>query len=255
MIFFLFVVGTVIGSFLNVCIYRIPREESIVFPGSHCPACKKKIAWFDNVPLISFLILRARCRACKAGIPVRYFIVELASGLLWAALYASYGLTVQFWAGAYLLSALLAISVTDLETGLIPDKITLSGIILGLVLSTAWPVLHDQTLRQHGLIQSLLGLLAGGGSLYLIGMLGDFLFKKESMGGGDIKLMAFLGTFLGLQKVFLVLFLGPLAALPFALFAKFFQKAETIPFGPYLAFAGACLFIFGDQITGRFFTF
>jgi len=255
MSFLIFIFGLVFGSFLNVCIHRMPREESIVKPGSHCPECKSPVRWFDNVPLVSYFALGGRCRHCREKISPRYFLVEFASGLLWVALWLRYGFSPFFFIAVFLISVLLAISASDLETGLIPDKLTLPGMGAGLLAGALFPALHARVTWFEGLTVSGLGLLAGGGSLLLIGLLGNALFKKESMGGGDIKLLAMLGSFLGMKKVFLVLLFGPMAALPFAVYAKFFRKAETIPFGPYLAVTGALMFLFGDEIAGKFFVF
>lgn len=252
---FIFIVGLCFGSFLNVCIHRMPRGESIVNPPSHCPGCIKSIAWYDNIPVLSFLILMGKCRYCGTRISSRYFFVELASGALWLSLWFMYGFSWVFAAGVVLLSILLAVSVIDLETGLIPDKFTFPGMTIGLILSAVSPQLHDQILWYRGLTHSAIGLLAGGGILFAIGMLGNFLFRKESMGGGDVKLLAMLGAFLGWKKVILIFLFSPLTALPFALYAKFVEKGETIPFGPFLAVTGAWMFIYGDKISEIFFYF
>lgn len=249
---FVFVFGAVIGSFLNVCIHRMPKDESIVSPGSHCPQCKKMIAAGDNVPLLSFIFLRGKCRHCSAKIPVRYFAVELANALLWLWLWKLYGLTPLFFSGAALFSILLAVSATDLETGLIPDKLSLPGMALGLLFSAVWPVLHGQTVWFWGLAHSAAGLLAGGGILFAVGLLGNFIFRKDSMGGGDIKLLAMMGSFLGAQKAAMVFFISPFFALPLALYLKLFRKEEIMPFGPYLALAGICSYVYADIFTAFF---
>jgi len=251
---FVFIFGVVIGSFLNVCIHRLPQGQSVVSPGSRCPKCEKPIAWYDNIPLFSYLILRGKCRACSARISFRYFLIELANGLLWLMLWFFYGRTPLFFTGIVLFSILLAICVTDFETGLIPDKLTFPGMIAGLAFSAFCPELHGETLWYRGLGASFLGLLGGGAILFGVGLLGNAIFKKESMGGGDIKLLAMLGAFLGLKEVFYVFTFSPLAALPFALYMKIFRKAETIPYGPFLAVTGACFFIFGEKIESFIFS-
>lgn len=250
--FFVFILGSMVGSFLNVCIHRLPQGESIVQPGSHCPSCKKAIAWHDNIPLASFIMLRAKCRACNAKISPRYFAVELLNGLIWFALWFYFGLSAQFLGGVILFSILLAVTFTDMETGLIPDKLNWAGAIAGLALSALFPEIQNRTVWYHGLLASFLGLLAGGGVLYLVGMLGDWIFKKETMGGGDIKLLAMMGAFLGVQKILFVFFMAPIPAAPIALVLKLTRKAETIPYGPYLALAGACFYVAGDPIMGWF---
>ena len=246
--FFVFILGSMVGSFLNVCIHRLPQGESIVRPGSHCPSCHKSIAWYDNIPLASFIMLRAKCRACSARIPTRYFAVELLNGLIWLILWFHSGLSPQFLGGVILFSILLAVTFTDLETGLIPDKLNLAGALAGLALSALFPEIQNRTLWYQGLLASFLGILAGGGVLYLIGMIGDWIFKKETMGGGDIKLLAMMGAFLGVPKILFVFLLAPFPAAPVALTLKLTRKAETIPFGPYLALTGACFYVAGDPI-------
>lgn len=247
-----FILGACIGSFLNVCIHRMPLEKSVVFPGSHCPKCEKPIAVYDNVPVLSWFFLGGKCRGCKAGISPRYFLIELINAAAWLWLWKTFGLSPFFAAGAVLFSILLAVTVTDLETGLIPDKLSLPGLGAGIILSTVWPVLHGQTVWYHGTLQSVLGVLAGGGILYGVGMLGNAVFRKDSMGGGDIKLLAMIGAFIGFKKVMLVFLLSPFPALPFALFARWFRKEETIPFGPFLAAAGLACFLYGDFLISFF---
>lgn len=247
--FFVFLFGTLVGSFLNVCIHRMPQGASIIKPGSHCPACEKPIAWHHNIPLVSFIALRAKCWNCSASISPRYFAVELLNALIWLGLWFYYGVSPQFFAGIILFSILLAVTFTDLETGLIPDKLNLAGAIAGLSLSALFPELQHRTIWYEGLFASAMGLLIGGGILYLVGMLGDFIFKKETMGGGDIKLLAMMGAFLGTQKIFFVFMLSPIPAAPIALFLKLTRKAETLPFGPYLALTGAIFFVAGDPIV------
>jgi leader peptidase (prepilin peptidase) / N-methyltransferase len=248
---FVFVMGAIVGSFLNVCIYRMPRGESIVSPGSHCPSCEKPVMWFDNIPLFGFMVLGGKCRHCKAGFSPRYFVVELLNALIWLALWLHYGAAPQFFAGVILFSILLAVTCTDFETGLIPDKLSFPGMAAGLLLSLIFPELQGKTEWYQGLLASFLGLLAGGGVLYLVGMIGDFIFKKETMGGGDIKLLAMIGAFVGMQKVFFVFLLSPIPAAPIALFLKLTRKAETLPYGPYLALTGACFFLAGEPIMAE----
>ena len=238
-----FLWGLAAGSFLNVCIHRMPREESIVRPGSHCPQCQKPIAWYDNIPLVSYLLLGGKCRHCRARIPSRYFLVELLTGFLWFWLWRRFGFTAHFVAAVFLFSVLVAITVIDFETGLIPDRFTIPGMVFGVVMAVCFPALLEQKIWYDGAKDSVIGLLAGGGSLLAIGLIGNFIFRKESMGGGDIKLLALLGAFLGFKKVILVLLVAPILAIPLALFAKLVQKAETIPFGPFIALAGAWLFL------------
>ncbi len=251
----IFVVGALWGSFLNVCIHRMPRGESVIMPGSHCPHCNQAIAWHDNIPLISFMVLGAKCRHCSAGISPRYAGVELMNALLWLGLWKWYGFSSFFWPGIVLFSLVLAVTMTDFETGLIPDKLSFPGMAFGLFFSTLFPEIQGRTIWYEGLIASLIGLLVGGGSLYLTGTLGNIIFKKDTMGGGDIKLLAMLGAFLGWTKIFFVFLFAPILAIPFALFMKFTQGAETIPYGPFLAITGAIYYVAGHQLIKMFFSY
>jgi leader peptidase (prepilin peptidase)/N-methyltransferase len=246
--FFVFIFGAIVGSFLNVCVHRMPRGESIVQPGSHCPSCSTPIAWTDNIPLVSYVALRGKCRKCAAGITPRYFGVELLNAAIWLGLWLYFGLTPHFLGGVILFSILLAVTFTDFETGLIPDKLSFPGMAAGLALSLLFPELHGKMVWHEGLLASALGLLVGGATLYGVALIGEFVFKKEAMGGGDIKLLAMIGTFIGAKEVFFVFLLAPIPAAPIAIFLKIFRKAETLPYGPYLALTGACFFVFGDEI-------
>ncbi len=248
-----FLFGLLIGSFLNVCIYRMPRGESVVWPGSRCPACRKSIAWYDNIPVIGYLILGGKCRFCRAPIALRYPVIEIVTGLAWMALWLFYGWTPKFGAGLFLFSILIAVMVTDWETGFIPDGLTLPGLLAGIALSAAFPSMHNAAAVTDGFLSSFIGVLAGGGLLWLTGWIGTIIFRKDSLGGGDIKLLAMMGAYLGVAKVLLVFFLAPFFALPIALYTRFVIKVETIPFGPYLALAGMVLFLFGDRIVPVFF--
>jgi leader peptidase (prepilin peptidase)/N-methyltransferase len=244
---FVFAFGAIVGSFLNVCIYRMPRDLSIVLPRSFCPHCKAQIPWYENIPLLSYLLLRGRCFRCRRPITIRYFLVELATGSIAAFLWNRYGLSAEFIAGAIFFAMIIVATMTDFETGLIPDQITVPGMLLGLALSVTGHG-HFEGLWYQKLLGSLYGLLAGGGVLLLIGWLGKLIFRKDSMGGGDVKLLAMIGAFVGLTKVGLIFFLAPFPALPFAIWQRFVKKEETIPFGPFLALAGAFVFMEGDAI-------
>lgn len=241
---FLFAVGTVgalIGSFLNVCIFRLPREESIAWPGSHCPACSQSIAYYDNIPLVSYLWLGGRCRSCHAPISLRYPLVEAINALGYLAIVWSFGPT---WTAAlYVLmfSALVVVTGTDLTHKIIPNVITLPGIAIGLVgAATVLPV---------GLINALLGAAIGGGILWLLAWLSPYLFGKEGMGGGDIKLLAMVGSFLGWKPALLTIMIGSLAGsvIGISLIAlRLMKRDDYIPFGPFLVL-GALLSMFFTQ--------
>lgn len=239
---FSFVLGAVVGSFLNVCIYRLPTGESVVFPPSRCTSCGTRIRPWDNIPLLSWLILRGSCRACGAKISARYPLVELINGLLCLALFLKFGPTLTFAALFVFCSALVAITFIDLDHQIIPDVISLPGIFLGFGASFLLPWVSWG--------DSLLGILLGGGSLFLVAVGYEFLTKKEGMGGGDIKLLAMLGAFLGWKAVLPIVFisslLGTLVGVPMML-AKGADGKLAIPFGPFLA-GGAVIWLFWGEL-------
>lgn len=230
--------GAVIGSFLNVCIHRLPREESIAFPPSHCPACGSRIAPWDNIPVISWLLLKGRCRSCGNRISLQYPIVETINALLSLALFLHFGLSGQF--ALYLLfsSALVVITFIDLEHQIIPDVISLPGIVIGFAASFFTGGI--------GWLNSLTGIAIGGGSLLLIAWVYELATKKEGMGGGDIKLLAMMGAFLGWRSVPFIIFAASLVGSVIGITLMLIQKKDgklAIPFGPFLAF-GAMLYLF-----------
>ncbi len=246
--FILFLFGLTVGSFLNVCIHRLPKEKSVVWPGSSCPKCKQKIVWYDNIPLVSFFILGAKCRHCKSTISWRYPIVELTSGVIWVFCWNLFGATAMLPISLLFLSLLLVITVTDLETGLIPDEVTFSGLGAGILISIFYPALQSSAVWWSGALNSILGALMGGALIYITGVVGKLVFRKDAMGDGDVKLMAMIGCFLGWEKIILVFFTAPFLALPLALFSKYVQKKEIIPYGPFLAGAAAIHIFLGNII-------
>ena len=194
--------GALIGSFLNVCIHRLPRGESVVWPASHCPSCMKAIAWYDNVPLISYAWLRGKCRMCRTTISAQYPLFEALNALGYIALFWRFGLTPEAFGYAALYSALIVVTGTDLSHRIIPDAVTLPGIAIGL--------LSGAFVLPVGLLNSLAGMLVGGGILLCLAWLSPLLFGKEGMGGGDIKLMAMVGAFLGWKPVLLAIMVASL---------------------------------------------
>jgi len=248
-----FIFGAVIGSFLNVCIYRIPRNESIVLPGSRCVHCKKPIPWYANIPFLSYIFLLGRCRSCKQKISFRYLAVELISAMAFLILFASFGFTAKFWIYSLVTFGLIVTTFIDLEFQIIPDRISIGGLVLGIALSTAIPQLHGVATWKAGLMNSAIGALVGGGIIYLTGLLGQMAFKKESMGGGDVKLVAMLGAFLGWKAAVLIFFLAPFFGTPAGLYLKFAKKCDIIPYGPYLSLAGFVVMIYGQGILDLLF--
>jgi len=250
----IFILGAIAGSFMNVCIHRLPIKESIVRPGSHCPICGAHIRWYDNIPLVSFLLLGGRCRYCKNSIPARYFLVELISGSLAALLFLKFGITPRFFAYAYLAGSLIVISCIDFAVQEIPDEITLSGIVIGIAASVASPDILGRATRMTAFFDSLGGMLLGGAAIYIVGFIGEFILKKEAMGGGDIKLMAMIGAFIGWRLTLLTFFVAPFfgSAAGIALILKN-KKNSVIPYGPYISLAAIISIFFGEEILKRIF--
>ncbi len=249
---FAFIFGAVVGSFLNVCIYRLPRSESLVFPASHCPKCGNAIRPYHNIPIISYLVLKGRCRSCGEHISPQYPLVELTNALLTLFLFMKFGISPTFIFLFIFCSALVVITFIDLEHRIIPDVISLPGIAVGFISSffAQAPGWQDS---MAGWLNSLVGILAGGGSLLVVAFVYHLLTKKEGMGGGDIKLLAMMGAFLGWAAVPFIIFASSLTGSVIGIALMLAQKKDTklaIPFGPFLAF-GAILYVFcGKEIIG-----
>jgi leader peptidase (prepilin peptidase)/N-methyltransferase len=240
---FVFILGLLWGSFGNVVIYRLPEKLSVVTPRSRCPKCLTQIAWYDNIPVLSWLILRGKCRACGARISVRYPLVELLTGIVLAAIFHKYGyqwITLEYLIFAW---SLIVVSMIDLDHMILPDVFTLSGIVIGLVGAAVNP--------ERSFPEALIGVLVGGGFLWAIAYFYLLLRKEEGMGGGDIKLLAWMGAVLGWTSIpFIVLVssvLGSLVGLVLAMRSKAGLKS-VIPFGPYLALAALLFILDGKQI-------
>ena len=242
-IILLFILGLIVGSFSNVCIYRIPRNESIVYPASHCPKCSTTIRLIDNIPLLSYFLLKGRCRNCGSKISIQYPIVELLTGLIYLIIYLTYDLSIQSLIYIILSSALIIIAFIDLKEQIIPDVISLPGVVAGLVISFFVPYISS--------LSSLLGIIAGGGTILIIALIGTIIFKKEAMGGGDVKLAAMVGAFLGWKYVILALFLGffigALAGI-FLILAKIRSREDMIPFGPFIVVGSIAAILWGERI-------
>jgi leader peptidase (prepilin peptidase)/N-methyltransferase len=237
------VFGALIGSFLNVCIYRLPRYESIVWPGSHCPTCLHPIAWYDNIPLLSYVVLLGHCRHCGGRIPWRYPLVEALNaagyvGLLW---FFGPGWPAVIYGLLY--SALLVVAGTDLTHKIIPNVITLPGMAVG--------ILSAATVLPIGLLNGVIGLLVGGGILWLLAWASPYLFGKEGMGGGDIKLLGMIGAFLGwkpaLMTIMVGAFLGSLVGVTL-IATRVIKREDYIPFGPFLVCGALVALFFGQSI-------
>jgi len=238
------VLGLCFGSFLNVCILRLAREDkkdrSLFHPPSSCPHCHRRIAWRDNIPVVSWLLLHGKCRWCGHPISTQYPVVEAVVGVLWLAAMLAYGPTLHFVAAAVLGTILLGIAVTDARHYLIPDEYNWVGLGLGLALSLGEGV--------DGFLQAVLGAAGGFGVLFAVGLLGRWILKEEAMGGGDIKMMAMVGSFVGWKGALLTVFaaavFGSLVYVPLLLL----KKKRLVPFGVFLAMGAALTFVAGDTI-------
>ncbi len=271
-----FLVGLCVGSFLNVCVARWPRDLSVVRPRSRCPHCGHTLAWFENILLFSWLALRARCRCCDEPISAIYPLLELAIGVLWAMCVAHYGPTFTAIRLAVFLTILVGVALTDLRHYLIPDGFTVTGLLWALGTALAAPFIGENLLFA-GPYDALVGACAGAGLIAVIGWLGEAALKKEAMGMGDMTLMAFVGAGLGparsIATVFLGATIGAVAFLaivyPIALLRRGRVTTQTelaldgqagapmemplVPFGVFLAPAAVIMLLWGDQILGKVF--
>ena len=248
--FVVFVFGAVVGSFLNVCVHRMPREQSVVSPASHCPHCNERIRWCDNIPLLSYLFLRGRCRHCGGRITPRYFIVEL----LTASLFLLVWLKFDGWKPPIywlLVAGLIAATFIDLEHYIIPNEITYGGIVLGLLLSVAYPPLLNVENVRAALLQSFLGVVVGGVTLLAVALAGEWVFKKEAMGMGDVKLLAAIGAFLGWEATLFTVLVSSVVGGAIGLALVLLSKKDLqsrIPYGPYIALGSLVWIFWGRDI-------
>lgn len=240
--------GAVLGSFLNVVIHRVPLAESILYPRSRCPSCDHSLSWWENLPVVSWLLLRGRCHGCGQGISVRYPIVEILCALLAYSLFARFGPTPLFLVYLYFALNLVALTYIDLDHQLLPDRMTLSGLIIGLAVA---PMLElDHPLEAAG--EALLGAFIGGGILYAVAWGYEKATGREGMGGGDIKLLAMIGAFLGWQGVLLALFLASVIGSFVGVIMMLTSGADrklALPFGPFLALGALVSLYWGDGIV------
>lgn len=267
-----FTLGACVGSYLNVCIYRIPRELSTVTPRSFCPNCNKQIPWYYNIPLVSYLMLRAKSKCCGREISFRYFLVELLTAMLFLFIWLKFDnlsgprafalapvtdwrLIPVFWLVA---GGLILGTFVDFEHLIIPDRVTLGGIVAGLVLSFALPSLHAEEKRMMAIFYSLLGTIVGGGILWGLAIVGKIIFRKDAMGFGDVKLLGAIGAFLGTKAVLFTIFLSSLVgSIVGIIFVVSNRKTmgSRIPYGPYLALAAIIWILWGDSIWNSYINF
>ncbi|MGE4231962.1 MAG: A24 family peptidase [Bacteriovoracia bacterium] len=242
---FFTVFGAVVGSFLNVLIYRLPKGFHINKPArSVCPQCKKQIPWYDNIPIVSFLFLKGKCRNCKKKISPRYFIVELLSALLFLGIFRNYGMFFESLYYVFFAATLIAITFIDLEYYIIPDLLSFTGIAVGLF-GSFW-------VEALGPVSSLLGIIFGGGSFWLLSFLYEKATNREGLGFGDVKMLAMIGAFLGPQGVLFTILVSSLTGSVIGLTMMVLKKKNlkmALPYGPFLAI-GALVFIFwGDWFS------
>ncbi|UCE52383.1 MAG: prepilin peptidase [Desulfobacterales bacterium] len=245
---FTFLFGLCIGSFLNVCIFRLPASKSITHPRSSCQNCGKQIRFYDNIPVLSYLLLKGRCRDCQEPISMRYPIVEILGGLFALGAHVKYGLTLEALIYFVFIAVLLVITFIDIDHQIIPDIITLPGIPIFFIAGFALPRIN--------FIDSFLGILVGGGSLLLVAWTYHLITKKEGMGGGDIKLLAMIGAVTGWQGALFTIFVasavGTLSGMLVMLKARKSMKL-AIPFGPFLAIGGIAYIFLGPQLVYWYF--
>ena len=238
-----------VGSFANVCILRLPARESIVTPRSRCPRCKTPIAWYDNIPIVSWFVLRGRCRKCEQPISFRYVVVELVTALAAVAVYLRVGFGFEWFVLFAFVAALVIITVIDLDHRIIPDVISLPGIVIGFLLSFR---------GNPGAVSSGIGILVGGGILFAIAWGYEAATSREGMGGGDIKLLGMIGAFLGWPSVPFTLLVSSLTGSVVGVSLMWWTGSDTkyaIPFGPFLALGAVAYLFFGDEIVGWYLGF
>lgn len=239
-----FILGALLGSFANVVILRLPRGENIALPRSRCSSCQKVIAWYDNIPIFSWFILMGKCRNCKSKYSFRYALVEILTALLFAFAYSRAGLSFLLVEYLIFILGLVIITFIDIDTFTIPDSLSLSGIVLGLLGSILNP--------HRTFLDSFFGVLLGGGFLWLIAYIYEVMRKEEGMGGGDIKLLAWVGAVLGWKSIPFVILVSSISGSLIGVFLIFSQKGglkTAIPFGPYLALGAVIYLLGGDQIA------
>lgn len=247
---FVFFSGLCLGSFFNVCIWRIPRGESIVWPGSHCPKCNHVLAAWENVPLLSWLVLGGRCRQCRERISFRYFGVELLTAVLFTWVWWCYGWSVLTLLYIVFTGALLVGSFIDVDHMILPDRITLGGMAAGPVLSVLFPALHGESAWQAALGQSCLGMAVGFGSLWLVAVVGRLILRKDAMGFGDVKLLGAIGACLGWKAVLFTILFSSLTGslLGVGLMAAGKKELQSrLPYGPHIAAAAYVWMVAGHR--------
>ena len=255
-----FIFGSIVGSFLNVCIHRMPKGESVVWPRSHCPKCQKRIPGYDNIPFISFILLRAKCRFCGERISWRYPLVELLTAILMVALLNRFGLNYAFFLYMVMVWGLIIATFVDIDQRIIPDEVSVGGMIIGFIMvSITGFTFSPLRFSFLPMLRSALGMIIGGGIIYSTGVLFDLIYFKilkhpaingetESMGGGDVKLLAMIGAFMGWKLAMFAFFLAPFLGISFGIINLVSKKDHTIPYGPFLSLGALLGLFWGNRI-------
>ena len=237
-----FVLGAIMGSFYHVVATRLSNDESIIKPGSHCPKCNHFLSWYENIPIISYIILKGKCKNCHSKIPISYWIVEVVTGLLFSVCYHAFGFSIDLLVALVFVSSLIIVIVSDIEYMIILDEVLMASSLI-IILIYIFGVSFEEA-AYH--IYSGVGAFL---AMYAIKILGDKAFKKESLGGGDIKLMFLFGLVIGFPMSICTIFLAPFIAFPVALLILFSDKENVIPFGPFLSMAAIILLISKFTLT------
>lgn len=270
---FLFCFGAAIGSFLNVCIYRMPRKESVIRPASHCPHCQHKIAWYDNIPFLSYIFLKGRCRYCHKSISFRYFMVELITAVLFVVLFNRFGLSIDFFMFALFCCGLIVASFVDLDYRIIPDEVSIGILVVALAINLLRSLHKFYRFPEVPIVDSLFGAIFGSGLTYVVAAIFNFvlfvvigrvyqLFGKEfyltkefngeeeitCMGGGDVSLMAMIGAFLGWKLALVTFFVAPFFGAIVGLYILAKKRSHLIPYGPFLSLAALVGLLWGEEI-------
>ena len=237
-----FILGSIMGSFFHVVATRMSNEESIVTPSSHCHICDHKLKWYELIPIVSYLIQGGKCRKCKETLPLSYLIIEVVTGILYVVCYHEYGFTNELIISLIFVSILIIVIISDIEYMIILDEVLVFGSVITII---SYLILYGLDITVYHVLDAALAFVA----MYALKLLGDFMFKKESLGGGDIKLMFFFGLVLGLDLSVVTIFAATFIAFPIALFILFSRKDNMIPFGPFLSMAAILILISGITVT------
>jgi len=250
----IFAFGTVVGSFLNVCIWRMPRDESLIKPGSHCPKCNTHIAWYDNIPILSYIFLRAKCRHCSTPISIRYPLVEALTGALFVCLYLKFSLTIALAVYCALVASFIVVTFVDLDHYIIPNEITFGGIGIGLVLCFIARYMPGDRFIVTKPLEAIGGGVIFAGVIYLLDQFSHLAFKKRGMGGGDVKLAAVIGLFVGYKLILPVILVASVVGSIVGILVVAIRHRQEddpshyIPFGPYLVLGTIIVLFFGENM-------